>query len=430
MCNACYDIDIRAAFSDDLEPTLKRVSKMIYKGELGFGDIDDKMLRLMSKEILSGIELGYDLQYDDTYLKMVRNGFFFSGAKTATEIDAISKLLQDDRGSFKSFPEFYKAVKEKIDPTYNRSFLKAEYNHAFASAQMAKNWKQYQENADVFPYLTYQTAGDDRVRASHDKLDGITKHINDPFWRTYYPPNDWNCRCDVIQKSKGPATVTKKLPGIKASFQHNVGITAQVFPNDHPYYKARSPLATIALFSKIASRFTKYTARYKNYETYLLQDYRDYGFDRDSGGFLVSQYDKLRTHEVKSWLKLVRRGDTVVALRKSGNKSPDAIFRSNLTELKTISEVGVGVQQKVSRSLYQKARQSKYIVLDLDFLVNEDRAYEVARGLRGAALAPGKYKFNVVYVLINDEPIKFTYSEAIGDFDKLVLKVKKAAREE
>ena len=44
----------------------------------------------------------------------------------------------------------------------------------------------------------YTTVGDNRVREEHAVLEGVTLPKNDPFWRQFYPPNGWSCRCAVI----------------------------------------------------------------------------------------------------------------------------------------------------------------------------------------------------------------------------------------
>jgi SPP1 gp7 family putative phage head morphogenesis protein len=45
---------------------------------------------------------------------------------------------------------------------------------------------------------TYSAVGDDRTRETHLALDGVTLPKDDPFWERFWPPNGWNCRCQVI----------------------------------------------------------------------------------------------------------------------------------------------------------------------------------------------------------------------------------------
>ena len=47
-----------------------------------------------------------------------------------------------------------------------------------------------------------------RPRPAHVALDGITKAADDPFWRTYYPPNGWGCRCRVVG-ARGQASIER-----------------------------------------------------------------------------------------------------------------------------------------------------------------------------------------------------------------------------
>lgn len=54
------------------------------------------------------------------------------------------------------------------------------------------------ETADLLPIWEYSAVGDDRTRASHRALDGVTYPADHPFWNQYYPPWDFGCRCTVI----------------------------------------------------------------------------------------------------------------------------------------------------------------------------------------------------------------------------------------
>jgi len=56
---------------------------------------------------------------------------------------------------------------------------------------------QYQAQLKDEVYLRYVAILDNRVRPSHAKNHGVVRHRDDPFWKSHYPPNGWNCRCRV-----------------------------------------------------------------------------------------------------------------------------------------------------------------------------------------------------------------------------------------
>lgn len=45
--------------------------------------------------------------------------------------------------------------------------------------------------------FVYVNQGDNRVRAEHEKLGGIIKPRDHEVWGIIWPPNGWNCRCQV-----------------------------------------------------------------------------------------------------------------------------------------------------------------------------------------------------------------------------------------
>lgn len=175
--------------------------------------------------------------------------FIFSGLKTNAQLAEASRLLLTDDGKVKSFSAFSKDV-ESIKENYNQKYLEAEYQFAVSSAQSAGNWANISNDYD----LQYRTAGDDRVRDSHDKLRDITLPSDDAFWLSYYPPNGWRCRCTAVQvrKEKFDVSDSKKAiaEGEKATsqidkdgknklaiFRFNPGVQKVVFPPTHPYTK-------------------------------------------------------------------------------------------------------------------------------------------------------------------------------------------------
>lgn len=78
----------------------------------------------------------------------------------------------------------------------------------------------------------YVTVGDTRVRPSHAILDGVTLPKEHPFWQFFWPPNGWNCRCQVISIFEKRKLVYPKAPinleNFDKQFMFNPGL---VFTN-------------------------------------------------------------------------------------------------------------------------------------------------------------------------------------------------------
>lgn len=120
------------------------------------------------------------------------------------------------------------------------------------SAHAAGEWARTQETKDVLPYLTYKRTLSERARPEHLGWVGITLPVDDPWWRTHYPPNGWNCKCRVEQigevkasrvpadKRRRPKTETElwrdkvtgkvqRVPrGIDPGWQRNPGVTREI----------------------------------------------------------------------------------------------------------------------------------------------------------------------------------------------------------
>lgn len=176
--------------------------------------------------------------------RLERSNYIFSGMKTFHELNEAFPSLLDENGNRKPFEAFLNDV-QKIDSTYNRNYLRAEYNFIESSAQMAARWEGFMEDGDRYN-LQYRTAGDDKVRPEHAALDRITLPITDPFWEEYYPPNGWNCRCTVVQvrKTKYPITPHEEAMALgeeatgkdtKGIFHFNAGIEQKTVPDYNPY---------------------------------------------------------------------------------------------------------------------------------------------------------------------------------------------------
>lgn len=80
----------------------------------------------------------------------------------------------------------------------------------------AGRWSKNQdpEIREILWGYEFVTAGDDRVRPEHERLNGLQMPVNDPRWAQCWPPvpsSPWNCRCDTIEifKNDTDAAVLK-----------------------------------------------------------------------------------------------------------------------------------------------------------------------------------------------------------------------------
>lgn len=176
--------------------------------------------------------------------RLTRSNYIFSGLKTFHELNEAFPSLLDENGNKKTFERFLNDVR-KIDETYNANYLRAEYNFVQASAEMAAKWEGFMEDGDRY-YLQYRTQHDDKVRPEHASLDRVTLPASDTFWESYYPPNGWNCRCNVVQvlKRKYEPTPHDEAMSLgedalqtdkKGIFRFNSGKEQKTVPDYNPY---------------------------------------------------------------------------------------------------------------------------------------------------------------------------------------------------
>ena len=97
----------------------------------------------------------------------------FSGFKTYEQLRLATDLLKDTNGRLKPFQNYLKDV-QALNQTYNETYLKVEYDHAVASAQMASAWADAWQDRDLFD-LQYEAVNDKRTRPTHAALDGVIR---------------------------------------------------------------------------------------------------------------------------------------------------------------------------------------------------------------------------------------------------------------
>lgn len=80
----------------------------------------------------------------------------------------------------------------------------------------AGDWAQIQQTKDDAPFVMYDAVGDANTRPEHAAWDGLVLSVDDPWLQTHSPPNDWGCRCGLIQLSRAQAAAMGKAEPDKA----------------------------------------------------------------------------------------------------------------------------------------------------------------------------------------------------------------------
>lgn len=190
-------------------------------------------------------EMSIDLShYSDTrastLIRLRTNLLTFVAFKNYNQSAEMMKALIDEKGNIRSWSSFERAV-IALDEKYNRNWLRAEYNTVTAAAQTAAQWADFERSKHLFPYLIYKTQDDNKVRPAHALLHDVAKHIDDPFWDSYYPPNGWNCRCYILQSrsDQGYVSEPSAYPDDKShppAFRTNPGKSGKIWNDKHPYF--------------------------------------------------------------------------------------------------------------------------------------------------------------------------------------------------
>lgn len=248
-CSAGHPINqVQASAADDkrLRELFDRLAAVIYAGK---GDpeallLDLPLYELINEQLQGAIEVAWEATDPKLKKFLQRNVQRFSGFKSYQVCQEMTKKLFDAEGKIRAFAAF-KADALQVNQQYNVQYLKTEYEHAVAGAQMASKWSTFEPEG----LIQYRTVGDDLVRPEHRKFDRITLPASHSFWLSHYPPNDWNCRCDAVEMVDDDTPLTtaeqlQDLPDVPKLFSHNVGTTGKLFSDEHPYFAVPKKVAT------------------------------------------------------------------------------------------------------------------------------------------------------------------------------------------
>ena len=104
--------------------------------------------------------------------------------------------------------------------------LKTIFDTNMRSVREAGRYRRAVQNVESRPYWMYTARMDSRTRDSHAAMNGRVFRHDDPIWRTFWPPNDFNCRCRV--RALTEAQVRRRGLTVESSEGHLETIRQQV----------------------------------------------------------------------------------------------------------------------------------------------------------------------------------------------------------
>lgn len=404
-CPCCSNIPFEHALMIS-QNRWEQIIEKVFKGTLNTGDIPEDLLSHYGSVFRGAIDDGRTselsgIEFWKNDILMKRNGYDFAASKSYNLINELSIIR--DKGGFKTLDEFKQFVDDRgIFNLYNKAWLDSEAQQFLASSQMSTKWIEMQQNIDVAPNLRYNTVGDDRVRPSHAELDGLTKPKNDRFWDTYYPPNDWGCRCDVDETDASPSK--KKTPKVEINdlFKNNPGKTGISVTNKHPYFKL--------LFSNNHSVYKSVSKVMGELDTMEV-------YQKGKGSISIHPLQlESELDGNLSTAKVLADNNIKVTLPKyveTGSRNPDAIINKKTAEFK--------VPDKFSKKSIQSALSSANTqganIAVINFGSLEVDTQEIGRSVKGALGKNGVENKNIkeVWLIYDGKLTKLTRKEILND---------------
>lgn len=382
-----------------MEAAFNKAAKWLHDNRI-FGTAmlrEDAVISLIEETasfLSKGIERGLEeCSPSETMVNSLRESVeVFSGFKTFHEMKEAAGMLLDESGNIKPFEQYYKDV-QTLNETYNKFYLKTEYDFTVASSSAAARWEDQQDDGEGRYLLQYRTAGDNKVRKAHRELEGITLPASDPFWDSYYPPNGWRCRCTVVKvrAAKYPATNSKEA--IEAGSKATAGKYAEMFRFNPGKQRAAYPAYNSYTISKcnVCSKSDLKLAKKPSNELCAACK-----IIREQAKFILEHTEKgeLRVHlahgegERAENIRIARYftdryGQEIDLLPRSDTEKCADAYNRTLRQLQEYKQNNTPTVNSIDMALRDANRKSDHAVLWIASDISED---SLTKGIKGRML--------------------------------------------
>ena len=396
---------------------IEEISQKLQNGDIRPSDLDKDLIEQIYNDVSQPVKeefgqrwVDYDYKEPKSLIqKFKKNLWQFSSAKTLAELEYINSLILDKNGRIKPEHQFMQDVR-KANILFNRNYLQAEYQTAKRGAQMAHLWNKFLEQKEYYPNLVYRTVGDSRVRPEHAALNGVVKPIDDPFWKTYYPPNGWRCRCTVMNTAEKVSEGTFEDKTVKPEFHGNTALDEEILTSKGTFFK----LLNKDHKAKINAELMKYNMPMeiayhgKHKKKVFVSPFAD---EKD----LVSNVETAMVIVDKLGIDVKIRAHIDSNVVK-GHKNPEYEIGGKIADRKETSSY-----TSIKSNLENARKQgNQSIVYDITKFQNWN-AYEITKNLKGKIMnfKDKDWLHEIYFVNGNNKAISFTKDELMNDFDKV-----------
>ena len=404
---------------------IDKIAQDLHGGKLKPEQLSQELITQTYNELNDGASNGYGKDWKKFPAdgkgslpnELKKNIYAFSGAKTYAQLEALNQLLYDKDGKLRPFNEF-KVLAKQLNRQYNENYLQAEWQTARTAAQMAEKWERLQETKDIFPNLKFRTVGDDRVRDSHAKLNGIIKPIDDDFWSKYYPPLDWRCRCDVVATAEY-ITNDKEEDLPQPQFKGNVGKDKEIFTKKGTFFKLAATNQNAVRNLELSKLNAPYETVYrtKKGKTVQVNIYADPSDLVDNIASAKKIADTLKLN-----VQIRPHINTNIAV---GVKNPEYLIKDKLSELKVNFNKNNynGIRNALDSA---KEQGAKIVVFDFSKSFKNLDIITVNRIIKGKINKVRGKSFDELIIIHNKKVINITREDIVNDLLLEELKKLKA----
>lgn len=233
-------------------------------------EILEEMISLRASFLLERVFEGMELNFDQA-INLLRNSNEFVTLQQKEERDilvaAINNLVDfaaaEEYTLVKELPNEidieHPELYESLCKQYNEVYASRENEDVSQAALMAAWWITVPPDT----LITYMTQGDERVRAWHLSMEGLTFPKRD-FPEALIPPIEHGCRCYLITDGSVPhvsAALNNDdyVEKVNPVFRESLARKGRIFSSSHSYFKHPLPKRVKLMVKRIKEKLFIWT---------------------------------------------------------------------------------------------------------------------------------------------------------------------------